>query len=149
MEQNESTWSFGPLALSLPLYDAGQRLAAVKSSKAAYLASIASYQSKVRQAVREVEEALITLQSTEARESDAQTATQGYAASRDAMQARYDQGLANLIELEDARRLALAAQSAQVTLQLQRNQAWVALYRALGGGFEPSNANEPATARAD
>ena len=148
-EQNESTWSFGPLALSVPLYDGGQRVAAVKSAETAYQASIASYQSKVRQAVREVEEALITLQSTEARESDAQTATQGYAASRDATQARYGQGLASLLELEDARRLALAAQSAHVTLQLQRNQAWVALYRASGGGFEPSNANESATAHAD
>ena len=149
MEQNETTWSFGPLAISVPIYDGGQRVAAVKSSEAAYQASIANYQAKVRQAVREVEEALITLYSTEARESDAQTAAQGYAASRDATQARYDQGLASLIELEDARRLALSAQSAQVTLQLQRNQAWVALYRASGGGFEPAHATEPVTAHAD
>ncbi len=149
MEQNETTWSFGPLAISVPIYDGGQRVAAVKSSEAAYQASLASYQAKVRQAVREVEEALITLYSTEARESDAQTATQGYTASRDATQARYDQGLASLIELEEARRLALSAQSAQVTLQLQRNQAWVALYRASGGGFEPAQATEPVTARAD
>jgi NodT family efflux transporter outer membrane factor (OMF) lipoprotein len=149
MEQNESTWSFGPLALSVPLYDGGQRVAAVKASEAAYLASIANYQAKVRQAVREVEEALITLHSTEARKSDAQTAAQGYATSRDATQVRYDRGLASLIELEDSRRLALSAQSAQVTLQLQRNQAWVALYRASGGGFEPAKASEPATARAD
>jgi outer membrane protein TolC len=149
MEQNESTWSFGPLAVSVPLYDAGQRAAAVKSSEAAYQASIASYRAKVRQAVREVEEALVTLDSTGARESDAQTATQGYAASRAATQARYDRGLASLMELEEARRLALSAEAAQVALQLQRNQAWVALYRASGGGFEPSKATESASARAD
>ena len=148
-DQNESTWSFGPLAFSLPLYDGGQRVAAVKASEAAYQASIASYQAKVRQAVREVEEALITLQSTEAREADSQTAAQGYAESRTATQARYDQGLASLMELEEARRLALSARSTQITLQQQRNQAWVALYRALGGGFEPSSVTEPATARAD
>jgi NodT family efflux transporter outer membrane factor (OMF) lipoprotein len=148
-EQTESTWSFGPLALSVPLYDGGQRVAAAKASEVAYQASITTYQSKVRQAVREVEEALITLQSTEAREADAQTATQGYAESRAATQARYDHGMASLMELEEARRLALSAQSAQVSLQLQRNQAWVALYRALGGGFEAANATEPATARAE
>ena len=148
-DQNESTWSFGPLAFSLPLYDGGQRAAAVKSSEAAYQASIASYQAKVRQAVREVEEALITLQSTEAREADAQTAALGYAESRTATQARYDQGLVSLMELEEARRLALSAQSTQITLQQQRNQAWVALYRALGGGFESSSVTEPATVRAD
>ena len=148
VDQNESTWSFGPLSVSLPLYDGGQRVAAVKSSEAAYQASIFSYQAKVRQAVREVEEALITLQSTEARESDAQSSAQGYATSRDATQARYDRGLASLIEVEDARRLALSARSAQVNLQLQRNQAWVALYRASGGGFEPAQASEPVLAGA-
>lgn len=148
-EQNESTWSFGPLAISVPLYDGGQRVAAVKTSEAAYQASVATYQAKVRQAVREVEEALITLYSTEAREADSQTASQGYAASRDATQARYDRGLASLMELEDARRLALSAQSARVALQLQRNQAWVALYRASGGGFEPAKATEAAVAHTD
>jgi outer membrane protein TolC len=149
VDQNETTWSFGPLSISVPLYDGGQRVAAVKSTEAAYQASISNYQSKVRQAVREVEEALITLQSTEAREADAQSAALGYAASRDATQARYERGLASLIELEDARRLALSARSAQVNLQLQRNQAWVALYRASGGGFEPANASEPVPAGND
>jgi NodT family efflux transporter outer membrane factor (OMF) lipoprotein len=137
LDQDVSTWSFGPLALSLPLFDGGQRVAAVKSSEAAYQAAIVVYQSKVRQAVREVEEALVNLQSTEAREGDAVVATQGYAESLAATQARFGQGLASLVELEDARRAALAADSALLSLKLQRNLAWVSLYRALGGGFEP------------
>jgi outer membrane protein TolC len=65
--------------------------------------------------------------------------TQGYAESLAATQSRYSQGLANLVELEDARRSALASQSAQLALALERNRAWVALYRALGGGFEAGN----------
>jgi len=135
--QNGTTWSFGPLGLSLPIFDGGQRAAAVTASEANYQAVVMGYQGKVRQAVREVEEALVTLHSTEARSEDAKVSTQGYAESLAATQSRFGQGLASLVELEDARRNALASESAQLSLGLERNRAWVALYRAVGGGFEP------------
>jgi len=142
VDQNESTWSFGPLAVSMPLWDGGQRAAAAQAAEAAYQGSISIYQSKVRQAVREVEEALVNLHSTEARTADAAAAARGYAESLAATQARYDHGLSSLMDLEEARRMARAAQSAQIGLQGQRNQAWVSLYRALGGGFDPGTAAE-------
>ena len=136
-ESNLDTWSFGPLALTVPVFDAGQRKANVVAAEASYVQSVATYRAKVRQAVREVEEALVNLQSTDARKQDAAVATAGYAESLAATQARYGQGLASLVELEDARRNALAAESAQLGLVLERNRAWVSLYRALGGGFDP------------
>ena len=132
-----TTWSIGPVALSLPLFDGGQRAANVDAAKARYVEAAALYNSKVRQAVREVEEALVNLQSTDARRLDSETSTLGYNESLAATQARYTNGMASLVELEDARRTALAAQSAQVSLQLERNRAWVSLYRALGGGWTP------------
>ena len=95
------------------------------------------YRGKVRQAVREVEVALVNLQSTETRTQDAIVSTRGYAETLAATQSRFGQRLASLVELEDARRNALASESAQLALVLERNRAWVALYRALGGGFEP------------
>lgn len=130
------TWSFGPLALTLPLFDGDQGKANVLAAEANYTQAVALYRAKVRQAVREVEEALLNLYSTDARKQNADVSTQGYTESLQATQARYDQGLASLVELEDARRTALAAQSAQLSLALERNLAWVALYRALGGGFD-------------
>ncbi len=131
-----STWSFGPLALSVPVFDAGQGAAAVVASEAAYTATVAAYHGKVRQAVREVEEALLNLHSTGQRQGDAQVAADGYRESLAATQARFGQGLASLVELEDTRRVTLAAESALLTLQLERRRAWVTLYRALGGGFD-------------
>jgi outer membrane protein, multidrug efflux system len=143
-----TTWSFGPLALTVPLFDAGQRKANVVSAQARYTEAVTVYRSKVRQAVREVEEALVNLQSTDARRADTDAAASGYAESLAATQARYAQGLASLVELEEARRTALVAQSAQMVLSLERNRAWVALYRALGGGFEAAaeSANTPINA---
>ena len=87
------------------------------------------------QAVREVEQALVNLQSTAERTPDIDVAAEGYSASFKGTEARYQSGLASLVELEDARRRLLAAQSAVVGLQRERRSAWVALYRALGGGW--------------
>lgn len=137
VNQEGLTWSFGPLAVSLPIFDGGLRAAAVTSAESNYHAMVAVYRGKVRQAVREVEEALVNLHSTEDRTLDAKVSTQGYAESLAATQARFGQGLASLVELEDARRNALISESVLLNLTLERNRAWVSLYRALGGGFEP------------
>lgn len=145
-----STWSFGPLAVSVPLFDGGQRVAHISLAETQYEQAVITYRAQVRQAVREVEDALIKLQSTEARQTNAEVSRQGYAQSLAATQVRYEQGLASLVELEDARRVALAAQSGLLGLALERNLAWVALYRALGGGWEPNAAtpDQPAASAA-
>jgi len=130
-----TTWAIGPLSLSLPVFDAGRRAANVDAADARYEEAVAAYRARVRQAVREVEEALVSLQSTAARGSDVRTALEGYRASFDATEARYKGGLASLVELEEARRNRLAAENALVTLDRERRSAWVALYRAAGGGW--------------
>ena len=60
----------------------------------------------------------------------------GFAASFAATEARHRAGLASLVELEDARRSQLAAQTAVVTLQRELHTAWISLYRAAGGGWQ-------------
>ena len=96
-------------------------------------------------AVREVESALVALQSTAGRGDDARTAAEGFERSYRAVESRYRGGLASLFELEDARRTAVAAQSALIELQRERVAAWISLYRALGGGWTPA---DPAQAEA-
>lgn len=143
VDDTMATWSIGPLALSVPLFDGGQRDAALQAARARYDEALAGYQDKVRQAVRETEEALVSLQSTAARVADAQTAEAGYRDWLRATEARYQAGLASLVELEDARRTRLASADALVTLRLERIQAWIALYRAVGGGWAPSTGDDP------
>jgi NodT family efflux transporter outer membrane factor (OMF) lipoprotein len=129
------TWSIGPLAVTVPLFDGGRRAANVDAAQARYEEAVLLYASRVRQAVREVEEALVTLDSARARSEDARTAAEGYRVSFNATQARYRSGLASLIELEDQRRALLAAETNLVSLQRERIAAWIALYRAVGGGW--------------
>jgi multidrug efflux system outer membrane protein len=139
------TWAIGPLAVSLPLFDAGTRVANIAAARASYDEAVALYRARVRQAVREVEEALVNLDSTDRRSVDATRAVDGYRLSFDGTESRYRGGLASLVELEDARRLRLAAELNQITLQQQRNTAWIALYRAAGGGWRAPDASSNAS----
>ncbi|MFZ6870853.1 efflux transporter outer membrane subunit [Undibacterium sp. Di27W] len=132
------TWSVGPLALTLPIFNGGQTSANIEAAKARYQTASSSYHGKVRQAVREVEEALVNLNSTDARRLDSEISARGYEQALQATASRYNKGMASLLELEDARRTAFASQSALIALQLERNRAWIALYRALGGGWDMS-----------
>ncbi|MBL8328121.1 MAG: efflux transporter outer membrane subunit [Rubrivivax sp.] len=131
-----SVWSIGPLSVSIPLLDGGRLAAEEAAARAAYDDAVVQLQAGVRDAVREVEQALVALDSTATREADARAAVDGYEASLRAADARFRGGLANLFELEDARRSAAAARSALIELQRERAAAWVSLYRALGGGFD-------------
>jgi hypothetical protein len=140
-----NTWSFGPLAVSVPLFDAGQRAANVKAAEAQYAQSVVTYRAKVRAAVREVEEALVALQSVQARHADAVAAMRGYSQAFEDSNFRYKNGMASLLELEEVRRWALAAESALDGLQLERQRAWLALYRAAGGGWEAEASSGTAT----
>ena len=131
------TWTIGPLSLSLPLFDGGRRTANVQAAQARYDEAAALYRASVRQAVREVEQALVSLHSSKARQADAQAAVDGYRAAFTGSEALYQNGLASLPQLEDARRSLLAAQISRVSLEQERQAASVALYRALGGGWTP------------
>jgi NodT family efflux transporter outer membrane factor (OMF) lipoprotein len=140
------TWSIGPLALTVPLFDGGRRAANVEAARARYEEAAANYRARVRQAVREVEQALVMLDSTARRSDDARAAVDGYRASFEATDARYRNGLASLIELEETRRARLAAENNLATLELERRNAWVGLYRAAGGGWNADAAVPPAAA---
>ncbi len=128
-------WTIGPLALSLPIFDAGTRRANVDAARANYEDAVVRYRAAARQAVREVEESLVRLDSTAARTGDAQVALDGYRAAFTAAEDRYKGGFGSLLELEDARRTRLAAENAVIALQRERSAAWIALYRAVGGGW--------------
>ena len=138
--QNVSTdtWSIGPLAVTLPIFDAGRRSANVDAARARYDEAVINYRAAARRAVSEVEQALVNLNSSTSRSSDAQVSLEGYRAAFVAAEDRYKNGLGSLLELEDARRTRLAAENAVVSLQRERSSAWIALYRAAGGGWSPA-----------
>lgn len=133
---NGTVWSLGPLSITLPLFDGGKRKANEEYAVAKYEEAAINYRSKVRYAVKEVEDALVTLHSTAMRQTDVERALNGYNASLKATETKVKAGFANQLELEENRRRALQAETNRINLLKERNNAWIALYRAAGGGWQ-------------
>lgn len=129
------TWSFGP-SLSIPLFSGGRASANVAAAQARYDYAQASYQKTVREAVRNVEDSLMRLNVANARAQRAHQAQDTYQQLFNATQARYDTGLGNRITLEDARRVWLQSQDQAAAMERERVSSWIALYKALGGGWQ-------------
>ena len=128
-------WSLGPLQITWPVLDGGRRDRRVDTQRAAYDEAVLAYRATVAQAVREVEQALVALNSAAQRQADAATAVAGFERALRAATDRHRAGLGSLLELEDARRSALSARLALAELDRDRLWAWVDLYRAYGGGW--------------
>ncbi len=134
-----SSWSFGP-SLSVPLFDAGKRRAAVDSAQASYDAQLAAYRSAVLTAVKEVEVALVDLDGAARRSDDARRAAEQYRLYERAAQANWRAGFDTLLTLEQARRSLTSAEITHIELQRDRVRSWIALYKALGGGWQADGA---------
>ncbi len=126
------TWSIGP-TLSLPLFDSGKRAADVEFARTQYESAKSQFYSKVRTAVKEVEEALIRLHSVSERLPQAKQSFDQYQRHFLAMQNLYQVGLGNLIDVETSRRNVLSADMSIKELEKEHISAWIALYRATGG----------------
>lgn len=133
---SQQTWSFGP-SLSIPFFDSGRRRAAVDSARASYVHALANYHQGVRDVVTEVEQALINLDATARRTEEAGRAAQEYRRYFDANETHWRAGGVSLLSLEESRRSALAAEIQLITLRRERVEYWIALYKALGGGWQP------------
>ncbi len=138
-----TTWSIGP-SLEVPLLDGGRRSANVEAVRAQYAAAESAYRARVRNAVREVEEALVRLASAATQLAESESAARGYRANLAAAQSMLRTGLGSALQVEEARRPSLAADAAVAALTHERLAAWITLYRAAGGGWEP---DAPAASR--
>jgi NodT family efflux transporter outer membrane factor (OMF) lipoprotein len=139
---NGEIWSVGPVAVTMPLFDAGARKANATAAHARYQTSTVVYAARLREAVREVESALVALESAASRDVNVLAAAKGFSIAYAAVDERYRSGAASLFELEEARRNMIAAERSVVSLHRDRIVAWIDLYRAVGGGWSPDNAND-------
>lgn len=133
-------WSIGP-GLVAPLFDGGRNAALVEQADARFAESMTSWQQRARLAVREVESALIRIDSAQARLADADRAVTAYQRYLRAAESRYETGAGSLFEQEDARRSTLQAAGNLLQLRAERFAAWLSLYKAVGGGWQDDPAN--------
>jgi multidrug efflux system outer membrane protein len=129
-------FSVGPLALSLPLFDGGRNKANLAVANARYQEALANHDSKLLNALREVEDALSSLQQRQLQGQAQFEAQQAAARAYLVAQARFERGLSSFLDVIDAQRSTLALDRAAVQIKTQRLLDTVALARALGAGWQ-------------
>lgn len=140
-------FSFGPLALSLPIFEGGRIEANVKLAKARYDEAVANHEGRLLTALREVEDALSDVQQRQ-KQGDVQVqAQQAAARAVQVAQARFDRGVSTYLDVTDAQRSALAADRSAAQIRTQRLLAAVSVARALGGGWQQGKAEATVAAR--
>jgi multidrug efflux system outer membrane protein len=130
-----NTWSFGP-ALSMPLLDGGQRKAVSEAAQARYTQALSTYKSTVRSAIEETEKALVRLQSLQHKQAETQAAAKQYRAYLESAETNWKAGGLSLLDLENIRRNSIAADINAIAFQRDQVNAWIVLYKALGGGWQ-------------
>ncbi|UGQ45328.1 efflux transporter outer membrane subunit [Massilia endophytica] len=135
LKSGSRAFSFGPLALSLPVLDGGRNQANLNIAKSRYEEALANHQSKLLTALREVEDSLSDVQQrqqqAQVQSASREAAERAYLVAR----ARYERGLSTYLDVTDAQRSALAADRAGVQIGTQRLLASVAVARSLGAGW--------------
>jgi outer membrane protein, multidrug efflux system len=130
-------WSFVP-GLSLPVFDGGSISAGIRSARADYASQLATYQQTVRDAVKEVEQALVRLDNVADREQALRLSAEGYRDYLAASERSWRVGTSSQLDLESARRSSISADISLIELQQTRLSYWIALYKAVGGGWQGS-----------
>jgi len=127
-----TSWSLGP-SISLPFTDGGYLRAQESLSSAKYEEALATYRSKIINAVQEVEDSLVRINAANQRVVAAEKAERNYAAYFEGYNQKYNTGWANLLDLETVRVTLIGSKEKLASAKLEQVEAWIALYKAVGG----------------
>ncbi len=137
-EGGSRTWNFAP-ALSLPIFDGGRNEANLDLAKVRSNIAVTDYEKAIQVAFREVADAL-DARATLASEIAAQQAVRDAQAARlQLAQARYQNGVANYLDVLDAERELFSAEQQLLQTRLLKLTNAVDLYRSLGGGLNETS----------
>lgn len=137
------TWALGQTAgsaVAMSVFNSGRNFANLDVSKAAYEESVANYRQQVLQAFRDVEDNLNAQRQLAEQLGQLETSANAATRTTNLVSMRYEQGDVDYFQVVDAQRVSLSAQRSAVQTLGQRYLATVALVRALGGGWETSEA---------
>ena len=137
-----SAWSWAT-QLVAPLFDAGRNQAGLEATQAKRDIAVAQYEKTIQSAFREVADALAG-RATLGEQLTAQKAQAAAQANAFRLaDLRYKNGIANYLEVLDAQRALFSTQQGVTQIALLQRQNQVALYKALGGGWNAKAEAEP------
>jgi outer membrane protein, multidrug efflux system len=128
-------FSLGP-TISWPIFEAGRLHAVVSARNAQQEQVLTAYEQTVQAAIQEVRDQMVTF-ATERRRQEA--LAQAVTANRDSLDLGnklYAQGLTDFLTVLDAQRQVDQAENALARSQAVVDESLIALYKALGGGWQ-------------
>ncbi len=131
-------WNFGP-TISWPIFDAGKLWANVKIQNAREQEALIQYKQIVLTALEDVDNALVALEQQQERRKSLRAAVAADQRAVDLSEQLYSKGLADFLNVLDAQRALFAVQDELVQSESMVSSDLVALYKALGGGWEETD----------
>ena len=138
-------YGIGP-TISLPIFEGGRLTATLDLRKQQQKEAATNYQRTVLQALHDVDNALIAYATEQRRRGQLQQAVDASRRALDLARQRYAQGIATFLDVLDAQRTVLAAEQQLNDSTTTVSTDLVALYKALGGGWEETYPELPAKA---
>ncbi len=142
--QNMTITDFTPLGkswsaastITMPIFNWGKLNANIKSKKAQFEQSFLTYQSTVLTAFQEVEDALIAYSKEQQRHKSLAQAVAANQLAVELATERYQKGLTGFIDVLQTQQALYQSESLLVASDAKISSNLVALYKALGGGWQ-------------
>jgi multidrug efflux system outer membrane protein len=125
------------------IFDGGRTRSRVRSQEAAAEGALAAYKSTVLTSLEDVENALQSLQAAKQRQREFAVALDASNAAAILARSQYRAGLTDITTLNNSEAALLSAQNGMNGARGDQAQAMVALYLALGGGWNPAEPPKP------
>lgn len=145
-EGGAGAFSIGP-DIFWSAFDMGRVYQRIKAADALTQAAFAQYQLTVLTAIEEVDSALVDHKQQFVRYKYLKESAQESEKAMKLAELRYRYGVANFLDVLDAQRTLLLAQSELALSETNLNTSLVAVYKSLGGGWEVYNEKNIANAK--
>ncbi|MND64786.1 Toluene efflux pump outer membrane protein TtgI precursor [compost metagenome] len=129
-------WAVAP-TISWAAFDLGSVRAQIRASEADAEGALASYEQQVLLALEESENAFSDYGKRQQRLVSLVRQSEATRAAAEQAATRYREGTVDFLVLLDAERERLAAEDAQAQAEVEVYRGIVAIYKALGGGWQP------------
>ncbi|MGR9086743.1 MAG: efflux transporter outer membrane subunit [Gammaproteobacteria bacterium] len=136
------TFSAGP-KISWAALDLGRVYARIKAADASAEAGLAQYEQTVLNALEETENALVNYNRVRARQALLATAARASERAHELAHLRFQEGVSDFLTVLDTEQRLLQDQERLAQSETATATALVALYKALGGGWEPAEGPDP------
>lgn len=129
------SWSFGP-TVSVPIFNGGKLRAAVEVAQAQRDQYFLAYQSSVLTALRDVEDALVSLGKERTRSRTLAASATAYRQAASLSQSLYKAGSSSFLDVLTAERSLYGAEDALLQSRVLIATDFIALNKVLGGGWD-------------